>query len=59
MTYFQANRNCTEISLSHDVQELAVSGILATPIYTRVDDDTEMETKRYPHTLFLFSNIAT
>ena len=58
MTYFQANRNCIAIASSHDVQELDVSGILATQIYTWVDDDIEMETKGYPYTLFLFINIA-
>ncbi|KAG8516720.1 DmX-like protein 1, partial [Galemys pyrenaicus] len=41
----RANRNCIAIASSHDVQELDVSGILATQIYTWVDDDTEMETK--------------
>ncbi|XP_055980835.1 dmX-like protein 1 isoform X2 [Sorex fumeus] len=41
----KANRNCIAIASSHDVQELDVSGILATQIYTWVDDDTEMETK--------------
>lgn len=55
---FQANRNCVAIASSHDVQELDVSGILATQIYTWVDDDIEMETKGYLYTLFLFSNIA-
>ena len=50
---FQANRNCIAIASSHDVQELDVSGILATQIYTWVDDDIEMETKGYPYTLFL------
>ncbi|XP_048190248.1 dmX-like protein 1 isoform X2 [Perognathus longimembris pacificus] len=41
----KANRNCIAIASSHDVQELDVSGILATQIYTWVDDDVEMETK--------------
>ncbi|XP_054997036.1 dmX-like protein 1 isoform X2 [Sorex araneus] len=41
----KANRNCIAIASSHDVQELDVSGILATQIYTWVDDDTEMEAK--------------
>uniref|UniRef100_A0A5F9DGJ7 DmX-like protein 1 n=1 Tax=Oryctolagus cuniculus TaxID=9986 RepID=A0A5F9DGJ7_RABIT len=41
----KANRNCIAIASSHDVQELDVSGILATQIYTWVDDDIEMETK--------------
>ncbi|XP_029797416.1 dmX-like protein 1 isoform X2 [Suricata suricatta] len=41
----KANRNCIAIASSHDVQELDVSGILATQIYTWVDDDTEMENK--------------
>ncbi|KAM4819521.1 dmX-like protein 1 isoform 5-T5 [Thomomys bottae] len=41
----KANRNCIAIASSHDVQELDVSGILATQIYTWVEDDVEMETK--------------
>ncbi|XP_068836223.1 dmX-like protein 1 isoform X5 [Capricornis sumatraensis] len=41
----KANRNCIAIASSHDVQELDVSGILATQIYTWVDDDVEVETK--------------
>ncbi|XP_023368466.1 dmX-like protein 1 [Otolemur garnettii] len=41
----KANRNCIAVASSHDVQELDVSGILATQIYTWVDDDMEMETK--------------
>nr|XP_044990389.1 dmX-like protein 1 isoform X2 [Jaculus jaculus] len=41
----RANRNCIAIASSHDVQELDVSGILATQIYTWVDDDVEMENK--------------
>ncbi|XP_053150335.1 dmX-like protein 1 isoform X3 [Hemicordylus capensis] len=41
----KANRNCIAIASSHDIQELDVSGILATHIYTWVDDDLEIETK--------------
>ncbi|XP_006886049.1 PREDICTED: dmX-like protein 1-like [Elephantulus edwardii] len=41
----KANRNCIAIASSHDIQELDVSGILSTQIYTWVDDDIEMETK--------------
>ncbi|KAL1773749.1 dmX 1 isoform X3 [Sigmodon hispidus] len=41
----KANRNCIAIASSHDVQELDVSGILATQIYTWVDDDAEIEAK--------------
>ncbi|KAM6223193.1 dmX-like protein 1 isoform 2-T2 [Rhynchocyon petersi] len=41
----KANRNCIAVASSHDIQELDVSGILATQIYTWVDDDIEMETK--------------
>ncbi|XP_010632202.1 dmX-like protein 1 isoform X1 [Fukomys damarensis] len=41
----KANRNCIAIASSHDVQELDVSGILDTQIYTWVDDDVELETK--------------
>ncbi|XP_069481661.1 dmX-like protein 1 isoform X2 [Ambystoma mexicanum] len=41
----KANRNCIAIASSHDIQELDVSGILATHIYTWVDDEMEMETK--------------
>ncbi|XP_058133514.1 dmX-like protein 1 isoform X2 [Dasypus novemcinctus] len=41
----KANRNCIAIASSHDIQELDVSGILATQIYTWMDDDIEMETK--------------
>ena len=55
---FQANRNCIAIASSHDVQELDVSGILATQIYTWVDDDVEVETKGYPFTLFLNGDIV-
>lgn len=40
------------------MQELDVSGILATQIFTWVDDDVEMETKGYPFTLFLNGDIA-
>uniref|UniRef100_A0A670XS26 Dmx like 1 n=1 Tax=Pseudonaja textilis TaxID=8673 RepID=A0A670XS26_PSETE len=38
----KANRNCIAIASSHEIQELDVSGILATQIYTWVDDDIEM-----------------
>ncbi|XP_062985562.1 dmX-like protein 1 isoform X1 [Elgaria multicarinata webbii] len=41
----KANRNCIAIASSHDIQELDVSGILATQIYTWVDDDIEVEAK--------------
>ncbi|NXF25131.1 DMXL1 protein, partial [Rhodinocichla rosea] len=41
----KANRNCIAIASSHDIQELDVSAILATQIYTWVDDDTEIENK--------------
>ncbi|NXX75779.1 DMXL1 protein, partial [Urocolius indicus] len=41
----KANRNCIAIASSHDIQELDVSAILATQIYTWVDDDVEMENK--------------
>ncbi|NWH77570.1 DMXL1 protein, partial [Piaya cayana] len=41
----KANRNCIAIASSHDVQELDVSAILATQIYTWVDDDVEIENK--------------
>uniref|UniRef100_A0A670JJC7 Dmx like 1 n=1 Tax=Podarcis muralis TaxID=64176 RepID=A0A670JJC7_PODMU len=44
----KANRNCIAIASSHDVQELDVSGILATQIYTWVDDDVEGTTP-YTH----------
>ncbi|KAH0628151.1 hypothetical protein JD844_008947 [Phrynosoma platyrhinos] len=40
----KANRNCIAIASSHDIQELDVSGILATQFYTWVDDD-EVEAK--------------
>uniref|UniRef100_A0A5F8GCU3 Dmx like 1 n=1 Tax=Monodelphis domestica TaxID=13616 RepID=A0A5F8GCU3_MONDO len=43
----RANRNCIAIASSHDIQELDVSGILATQIYTWVDDEIELETKGY------------
>ncbi|XP_075457257.1 dmX-like protein 1 isoform X2 [Ascaphus truei] len=41
----KANRNCIAIASSHDIQELDVSGILATQIYSWVDDELEMENK--------------
>ncbi|NWR38283.1 DMXL1 protein, partial [Tachuris rubrigastra] len=41
----KANRNCIAIASSHDIQELDVSAILATQIYTWVDDDVETENK--------------
>ncbi|XP_044302611.1 dmX-like protein 1 isoform X3 [Varanus komodoensis] len=41
----KANRNCIAIASSHDIQELDVSGILATQIYTWVDEDLEVEAK--------------
>ncbi|KAM6303961.1 dmX-like protein 1 isoform 4-T4 [Podargus strigoides] len=41
----KANRNCIAIASSHDIQELDVSAILATQIYTWVDDDVEAENK--------------
>ncbi|XP_040852610.1 dmX-like protein 1 isoform X6 [Ochotona curzoniae] len=41
----RANRNCIAVASSHDVQELDVSGILATQIYTWVDDDIDTEAK--------------
>ncbi|NXL84831.1 DMXL1 protein, partial [Alectura lathami] len=43
----KANRNCIAIAStsSHDIQELDVSAILATQIYTWVDDDAETENK--------------
>uniref|UniRef100_A0A672V579 Dmx like 1 n=1 Tax=Strigops habroptila TaxID=2489341 RepID=A0A672V579_STRHB len=43
----KANRNCIAIASSHDIQELDVSAILATQIYTWVDDDVEIESKGY------------
>ncbi|KAF6125462.1 hypothetical protein HJG60_009903 [Phyllostomus discolor] len=48
----KAKRNCTTITLSHDVQELDVSEILATQIYIWIDNDTEMKTKAYCYTCF-------
>lgn len=53
--FFQANRNCIAIASSHDIQELDVSAILATQIYTWVDDDTEIENKGY---IFFAFNIT-
>lgn len=47
VTFFQANRNCIAIASSHDIQELDVSAILATQIYTWLDDDVEIENKGY------------
>ncbi|XP_068279898.1 dmX-like protein 1 isoform X8 [Nyctibius grandis] len=41
----KANQNCIAIASSHDIQELDVSAILATQIYTWVDDDVEIENK--------------
>ncbi|NWY59693.1 DMXL1 protein, partial [Chionis minor] len=41
----KANRNCIAIASSHDIQELDVSAILATQIYTWLDDDVETENK--------------
>ncbi|PKU43351.1 hypothetical protein llap_6353 [Limosa lapponica baueri] len=41
----KANRNCIAIASSHDIQELDVSAILATQIYTWLDDDAEIENK--------------
>uniref|UniRef100_A0A8C3PMV7 Dmx like 1 n=1 Tax=Calidris pygmaea TaxID=425635 RepID=A0A8C3PMV7_9CHAR len=43
----KANRNCIAIASSHDIQELDVSAILATQIYTWLDDDVEIENKGY------------
>uniref|UniRef100_A0A8C3C1C2 Dmx like 1 n=1 Tax=Cairina moschata TaxID=8855 RepID=A0A8C3C1C2_CAIMO len=43
----KANRNCIAIASSHDIQELDVSAILATQIYTWIDDDVEIENKGY------------
>uniref|UniRef100_A0A8C2SY78 Dmx like 1 n=1 Tax=Coturnix japonica TaxID=93934 RepID=A0A8C2SY78_COTJA len=51
----KANRNCIAIASSHDIQELDVSAILATQIYTWVDDDAEIENKGYA---FYVSNIT-
>ncbi|KAG8456272.1 hypothetical protein GDO86_002166 [Hymenochirus boettgeri] len=41
----KANRNCIAIASSHDIQELDVSAILATQIYSWIDDDFEIESK--------------
>ncbi|XP_053557561.1 dmX-like protein 1 isoform X2 [Bombina bombina] len=41
----KANRNCIAIASSHDIQELDVSAILATQIYSWIDDDLEMDNK--------------
>ncbi|XP_043915100.1 dmX-like protein 1 [Protopterus annectens] len=41
----KANRNCVAIASSHDIQELDVSAILATQIYTWVEEESEVETK--------------
>ncbi|XP_063820250.1 dmX-like protein 1 isoform X2 [Pseudophryne corroboree] len=41
----KANRNCVAIASSHDIQELDVSAILATQIYSWIDDESEMENK--------------
>ncbi|KAM4710002.1 dmX-like protein 1 isoform 2-T2 [Discoglossus pictus] len=41
----KANRNCIAIASSHDIQELDVSAILATQIYSWIDEDYEMENK--------------
>ncbi|XP_069818776.1 dmX-like protein 1 isoform X1 [Dendropsophus ebraccatus] len=41
----KANRNCIAIASSHDIQELDVSAILATQIFSWIDDDFEMENK--------------
>ncbi|GCB69975.1 hypothetical protein scyTo_0012523, partial [Scyliorhinus torazame] len=41
----KANRNCVAIATSHDIQELDVSAILATQIYTWVEDEFELESK--------------
>ncbi|KAK2837802.1 hypothetical protein Q5P01_015014 [Channa striata] len=40
----KANRNCLVMASTHDIQELDVSSILATQIFTWIDDD-EAETK--------------
>uniref|UniRef100_A0A8C6ZGE6 Dmx like 1 n=1 Tax=Nothoprocta perdicaria TaxID=30464 RepID=A0A8C6ZGE6_NOTPE len=53
----KANRNCIAIASSHDIQELDVSAILATQIYTWVDDDIEAENKGY--TSFVSSSAGT
>uniref|UniRef100_A0A8D2MGG2 Dmx like 1 n=1 Tax=Zonotrichia albicollis TaxID=44394 RepID=A0A8D2MGG2_ZONAL len=54
----KANRNCIAIASSHDIQELDVSAILATQIYTWVDDDMEIENKGYS-TPYTHSNPGT
>ncbi|KAG9487910.1 hypothetical protein GDO78_007614 [Eleutherodactylus coqui] len=41
----KANRNCIAIASSHDIQELDVSAILATQIYSWIDDEYEIENK--------------
>ncbi|OCU02216.1 dmX-like protein 1 isoform X4 [Xenopus laevis] len=41
----KANRNCIAIASSHDIQELDVSAILATQIYSWIDDEFETENK--------------
>eukprot|EP00075_Anas_platyrhynchos_P013628 XP_027302881.1 dmX-like protein 1 [Anas platyrhynchos] len=49
ITAFAVNKvsksNCIAIASSHDIQELDVSAILATQIYTWIDDDVEIENK--------------
>ncbi|XP_037115641.1 dmX-like protein 1 isoform X2 [Syngnathus acus] len=40
----KANRNCLVMASTHDIQELDVSSILATQIFTWIDDE-EVETK--------------
>ncbi|XP_075692421.1 dmX-like protein 1 isoform X2 [Rhinoderma darwinii] len=45
ITAFAANRNCIAIASSHDIQELDVSAILATQIFSWIDDDFEIENK--------------
>ncbi|KAG8598097.1 hypothetical protein GDO81_002497 [Engystomops pustulosus] len=44
----KANRNCVAIASSHDIQELDVSAILATQIYSWIDDDFELENGKGP-----------
>uniref|UniRef100_A0A4W3JDW5 Dmx like 1 n=1 Tax=Callorhinchus milii TaxID=7868 RepID=A0A4W3JDW5_CALMI len=41
----KANRNCIAVATSHDIQELDISAILATQIYTWVEDDLDQESK--------------
>uniref|UniRef100_A0A8C5MH23 Dmx like 1 n=1 Tax=Leptobrachium leishanense TaxID=445787 RepID=A0A8C5MH23_9ANUR len=41
----KANRNCIAIASSHDIQELDVSSIIATQIYSWVDEESETENK--------------